>query len=361
MKSLARYLIAGCAAAGLGMALLSVQHSAAAGDDARPADASVLVETRPAIAGELPQRLTAYGSAAPALNGAMTLSIPADGRVMRVLVTPGEAVRAGQALLLFQLSAAASSAVAQAQSALLLAREQQARTARLLEQQLATRDQQAQADKAAGDAQSALDALERETSGKAGPTLTAPFNGVVDTLPVAQGERVAAGVALITVVRHDGLVVTVGVEPSEASRLRPHQRAQLESLGSGPRRLAGTVVRVDHALNPKTRLVDVDIAVEGELLAGEDFRAGIEIGRLKGWVLPRGAVLDDDTGAYLFQVNGSKAVRVNVQRLGGDDDNVVVSGPLDSARPVVAVGNYQLEDGMAVRKAGAAQAAAGQP
>ena len=360
MKPLVRLTTLSCLAAGVGLTLLLSRHLAAAEDDAKPADASVLVETRPATSGELPEQLVAYGSAAPALNGAMTLSIPADGRVMRILVTPGEAVRSGQALLEFQLSAAASSALAQAQSELRLAREEQTRTARLLEQQLATRDQKAQADKAAGDAQAALDALERETGGKTQQTLTAPFEGVVDTLPVLQGDRVAAGAPLVTVTRRNGLVVTVGIEPSELARLHPRQHAQVQSLAS-PRSIAGTVVRVDHSLNPKTRLVDADIAVEGDLLQGDAFRARIEIGRLKGWVLPRGAVLDDDAGAYLFQLNGTKAVRVGVQRLGGDDEQVVVSGPLDPHREVVVVGNYQLEDGMVVRKAAAAAANSDKP
>jgi len=355
MRPLARYTTLFCAA-GLCTVLLLAQHPSAADDDAKPADSSVLVETRPATQGELPERLVAYGSAEPAADGRMTLSIPAEGRVTRLLVTAGEAVHRGQALLEFHLSAAATSALAQARSALRVAREEQTRTARLLEQQLATRDQKAQADKAAGDAQAALYALERENGGKVEQTLTAPFDGVIDTIPVAQGERVAAGAALATLVRHNGLVVTVGIEPADVGRVHPQEHADVASLGASPRRLPGTVVRVDHTLNPRTRLVDTDIAVDGDVLQGDAFQARIETGRLKGWVLPRAAVLDDEAGPYLFQLDGTKAVRVGVQRLGGDDHSVVVSGPLDPRREVVVVGNYQLEDGASVRKAAATRA-----
>ncbi|WP_051748619.1 efflux RND transporter periplasmic adaptor subunit [Nevskia soli] len=329
----------------------------AAGADDTP---SVLVKTQAPQRGNLPETVTAYGTAVPAINGGMTLSVQAEGRVMHLMVTPGEAVHAGQALLEFQLSAAAGSTYEQAQSALKLARQEQARTARLLAQQLATRDQQAQADKAVGDAQAALTALEQENGGKPRQTITAPFDGVVGAIPVAQGERVQPGVALVTVTRAGGLVITVGIEPSQRRRLKLGQSATLVSLDAGldagsdgEAARHGKLVRIDKALNPKTRLVDADLVPDGdaeEPLQGQAFRADIEVGRVPGWLLPRNAVLDDEQGAYLFQVADGKAVRVNVKRVGGDDNTTVVDGPVDPARPLVTVGNYQLADGMAVRQ-----------
>lgn len=319
-------------------------------EDSKAEAASVLVETQPAQRGEIADKVVAYGSAVPAINGGMTMSIPAEGRVTRIAVTPGEAVHAGQTLLEFHLSAAASSTYSQAVSALKLAQGERARITHLLEQQLATRDQKAQADKAASDAQAALAALERETGGKPQQTLVAPFDGVVSGVPVAQGDRVAAGAPLVAITRSKGLVVTVGVEPSERGRLAVGQSVQVESLSDAAQSHAGRLVRIDRSLNPKTRLVDADIAVDAELLQGDAFRADIEVGRLKGWLVPRDAVLDDDEGAYLFQTDGKKAFRIKVKRIGSDEEAAVVDGPLDANREVVVVGNYQLEDGMAVRK-----------
>ena len=129
--------------------------------------ASVLVKTEMPKRGSLPDVLVAYGTAGPALNGGMTLSLPQEGRVLGISVTPGEQVHQGDRLITFGASAAASSTYQQAVSALTLARTQRAHTAQLLGQQLATRDQLAQADKALSDAQSALDALRREGAGPA--------------------------------------------------------------------------------------------------------------------------------------------------------------------------------------------------
>ena len=319
--------------------------------------ASVLVQTQAPRRGALPDLVIAYGTAAPAINGGMTLSVQAEGRVMRILATPGEAVRADQGLIEFHLSAAATSTYEQAVSALKVAQQEQAKTARLLAQQLATRDQQAQADKAASDAQAALTALEQESGGKPLQTITAPFDGVVGAIPVAQGDRVQPGAALVTVTRNSGLVVTVGVEPMLRGRLKLGQPVTLTPLAEGEPVLQGQVSRIDRALNPKTRLIDADVTVAGELLQGAAFRAAIQTGELQGWLVPRDAVLGDEQGQYLFQVADGKAQRVAVKRLGGSDDTSVVDGPLDAQRPLVTVGNYQLGDGDAVRQADAADAA----
>jgi RND family efflux transporter MFP subunit len=269
-------------------------------------------------------------------------------------VTPGEAVHAGQQLLDFEISPAARSNYEQALSALKLAREEQIRTARLLSQQLATRDQLAKADKAVSDAQAALGALEREYGGKPRQALVAPFDGVVSAIPVAQGARVQPGVALVTLTRTDGLVVTVGVEPAQRHRLQLGQPARLEALGSAEPALDGKLVRIDHMLNPTTRLVNADVGVSGSLLQGEAFRVRIELGRIEGWLVPHDAVLSDAQGAYVFQVTGDKAMRVAVKLLGGDGTTSVVDGPLDPHRLLVTQGNYQLSDGMAVRQSAAA-------
>jgi membrane fusion protein (multidrug efflux system) len=318
---------------------------------------SVLVSTQTPARGSIPDIVTAYGTAVPAINGGTTLSVQSDGRVLQIFATPGEAVHAGQRLLDFEISPAARSTYDQAVTALALAHEERIRTERLLARQLATRDQLAKAEKAVTDAQAALNALEREFGGKPRQTLVAPFDGVVSTIPVTQGARVQPGVGLMTVTRADGLVVTVGVEPTQRRRLQLGQPAQLESLGS-PESIAGKLIRIDHTLNPATRLVDADIAVSGALLQGDAFRARIELGRIEGWLAPHDAVLTDAQGPYIFQVAGGKAVRVGVRLLGGDGKTSVVDGPIDPHRLLVTQGNYQLSDGMAVRLSSQAQQSA---
>jgi membrane fusion protein (multidrug efflux system) len=310
---------------------------------------SVLVSVQTPTRGSVPDTLTAYGTATPAMNGGTTLSVQSDGQVLKLLLTPGAAVNAGQPILEFEISSAARSTFEQATSALALAKQEQTRTARLLAQQLATRDQMGRADKAVSDAQAALTALEREYGGKPRRMIVAPFDGVVSAIPVAQGARVPPGVPLAILTRTGGLVVTVGIEPSQRLRLKLGQPAQLEALNGAEPARAGTVARIDHVLNPTTRLLDADIAVTEPMLQGETFRVRIETGQLQGWLVPRDAVLTDAQGAYVFQVSGGKAARVAVKLIGTNRTTAVVDGQVDPRRLLVTQGNYQLSDGMAVR------------
>src|SRR4051812_48345710 len=237
---------------------LAVRAATTAPADVQP---SVLVQTQTPVQGSIPDTVTAYGSAVPAANGGMTLSVESEGRVLKLYVTPGQAVHVGERLLDFEISPAARSNYEQALTALKLAREDRTRIERLLAQQLATRDQLAKADKALADAQVALSALQQEYGDQPRRTLVAPFDGIVSGIPVAQGARVQPGTALVTLTRRDGLVVTVGVEPAQRRRLRVGQPAQLETLSSSGAASSGKLIRIDNVLNPTTRLVDADVAV----------------------------------------------------------------------------------------------------
>jgi RND family efflux transporter MFP subunit len=330
------------AIAGLILAMMTTHARA---DEA----ASVAVETVAPRAGVAPDLVTAYGSAAPALDGGMTLSLQQDGRVLAIAVTPGETVRAGERLLDFGASAAAVSTYQQAVSALTAARQQRAHVAQLLGQQLATRDQLAQADKAVADAQSTLNALNREGADRGSQTLEAPFDGIIATIPVAQGDREQPGATLMTITRLDGLVVTVGIEPGARARVHPNEPVHLVPLAGGPE-LDGQVLRLDGMLNPRTRLVDADVSVPaGSVISGAAFRAEIKVGELSGWIVPHDAVLTDANGSYVFQVAGTTAARVNVTIAGPAGGDDVVHGALDPQRPVVVQGNYQLADKSPVR------------
>jgi membrane fusion protein (multidrug efflux system) len=334
----------------VGLALLLSSSPACAADAP-----SVAVQTIAAKRASLADTITAYGTAAPVIDGSTTLSLPSDGRVLQLAVAPGQMVQPGQRLLDFAFLAATISAYQQALTALNLARSQRQHTAALLAQQLATRDQLAQAEKAVADAQITLDAMRQEGRDKPVQIVTAPFAGIVTAIPVAQGSQVAAGTPLITMARGDALAVIVGIEPSGGHPVRPGQPARLEPLSGTGAAIDGTVVRVDGMLNAKTRLIDTTISAPAGLVLGAAFRAVITVGQFDGWLVPRNAVLSDGQGAYLFQVSGGNAARVNVKIVGSVGDTTVVDGRLAPQLPIVIQGNYQLSDGMPVRAASAGQ------
>jgi RND family efflux transporter MFP subunit len=242
------------------------------------------------------------------------------------------------------------SGYAQAVSALKSARQQRETTAQLLSEQLATRDQLAQADRAVNDAEVAVDAQRHEGGGETVRTLRAPFDGIVTNVPVAQGERVAADAALLTVAKSDGLIATVGVDPEAAARVQVGETVALERLtDSTP--LQGRVIRVDGALNPKTRQVDVDVAVPVDaVISGEAVRAAVKVGETKGWVVPHRSVVTDSDQAVIYQVADDKAVSVDVTIASTSTETDVVRGALEATRPIIVDGAFQVQPGMRIRR-----------
>jgi len=333
----------------------------ALGAPAQEAPASVLVGTETPRQGSLAHTIAAYGTVRAAPGGSEALSLLRAGQVTRVLVAPGQSVRRGETLLEVSADPAALAAYSQAAGALSLAWGERTRAARMLAQHLATNDQVALADKAVADAQASLDVLNRAGGGSAGQSLAAPFDGVVSSVPVAAGTRVAAQATLLTLERTSRLVASVGIEPALRAQVAPGQPAEVQPLDGGPA-VAGSVLSVGAMLDPLTRLVPVlvDPAAGGPadppaaLLPGGAVRVVVHVGDYRGWLLPRDAVLDDAHGAYVFQVDAGKAVRTEVKVVGTVDATSVVAGRLDPARPLVTSGNYQLQDGDAVRETKAA-------
>ena len=317
---------------------------------------TVQVMTATPQQGSRPRTVTAYGVLQAAPGSSETLSLLRAGRVTRVLVAAGQRVQQGQTLLVVAADPAALTAYRQATAALALARGGRARTAQMLSQQLATRDQLAIADKAVSDAQTTLELLNRGGGGNAEQTLAAPFDGAVSALAVAPGARVAAQAPLVTIDRSSRLVAAIGIEPAQLSLVAPEQPTQLTPLEGGDA-VSGRVLSIGAMLDPVLRLVPVliDAPQTGPaLLPGGGVQAVLEVGAFRGWLLPRDAVGTDAQGTHVFQIQDQKAVRVAVQVVGVVGDTTVATGPLDPKRPLVTAGQAQLQDGAAVRQDAAA-------
>ncbi|MGU3317464.1 efflux RND transporter periplasmic adaptor subunit [Sphingomonas sp. M6A6_1c] len=311
---------------------------------------SVLVSTVAPRQGALPAVIAAYGSVAPSEIGTRTFNEAQPGQVTRLFVAPGSTVKAGQSLATFVTAPTSRSAYAQAVSALAAAQKARASTAQLLTQQLATIDQLVQADKALSDARTSLAALRAEGAGAPVHTIVAPFAGVVTAVAVGQGDRTAAGATILTVARSGGIVVTVGIDPSQRGAVAVGQGASLKRL-SGGGTLDGRVVRVDGALNAVTKMVDVDLSFPaGALLPGEPMQVDIRIGQIVGWVVPHAAVVTAGGGPRIFQVQAGKAKAVPVTVRLSSDAGDVVDGPLALRLPLIVAGAYQVADGDAVRR-----------
>ena len=144
----------------------------------------------------------------------------------------------------------------------------------------------------------------------------AGFAGVVQTVDVEAGKRVAAGTQIARVVNPDNLIARVKVSERDAALVQVGQAARLEM---GRETLTGKVTRVEPTV--QDRLVTVDIALDGRdhpgLRPDLSVTARIEIARVPDTlVLDRPAALrDDQKDVRLFRLEGggSRARRVEVR------------------------------------------------
>ncbi|WP_321959722.1 efflux RND transporter periplasmic adaptor subunit [Paraburkholderia sp. J69-1] len=367
------YALCAIGAIAVGGALFAVNSAHAdasdtsSASDANPAP-SVAIQVAKAVREPVSQQIVAYGVVAAAGANAATVSLPYVARVTRVLVQPGQRVARGTPLFVVQADPAAVIALTQAQSAATLARGELARTHALFDDGLATQSQLAAAQKALDDANQAIAAQSASGIAAGAKTVTAPAAGVVALVSAAPGDQVQAGTALAQLVGANAgdaktPNVTLGVEAADAATIHAGDRVTLYPLAASQQSLQahGQIAMVGASVDAQSQLVDVGASVP---LAGTAFLPGTrvraEIAAQTGtwWNVPRAAVLHDDKGQYVYQVlPGNKAHRVAITVKVENGNAYGVDGAIDAARPLIVSGNYELEDGMAVRLPDAAKAA----
>jgi membrane fusion protein (multidrug efflux system) len=322
---------------------------------AEPAS-TALVTTAPVQQGSIPRMVTAYGTVMAASGATTTLSLAAPGIVERINVVVGDAVRQGETVAEITADPATMSSYIQAKSTLKTAIANRAHVQALLHGRLATVVQLDQADQAVQSAQARLDALRREGAGKATLRITAPFDAVVTAVPAAQGPVLPAGTPLATLIHSANLVALVGLDPAELAKVRVGDPVEATGADSGGRHEQdGKVVRLAAMVDPTSGLVNATIALPaGKFMAGEVIKAEINVGAAHGVMVPRDAALPAGRNAILYQAVKGHARAITVHILGSAQNHSIVAGPIDPQYPIIVAGNYQLENGMAIREAPAA-------
>lgn len=315
---------------------------------------SVQVTTVPLRQQELRETVAAYGTVASSEESMTDISFPHGGQVTVLHVRAGETFRAGDPLVTITADPAALQSYDRARAALDFAKRELSRQQTLRAQHLATNAQVAAAQKAVGDSSVALDTERKLGNDQPTNTATALFDGYVAQLMAAPGDRLQANAAIMKLARtDDGLRVTAGLKPEDAARVTPGMQVEVTPIvAAGAQPVDGKVRQVSGTLNPATKLLDawVDVQPSRGLVPGTAVSAVIILSHHQGWVVPRNAVLRDDKGSYVFQVADGRARRVAVTPGIETDQLTEVSGALDPALKVVASGNYELKNGMAVRE-----------
>jgi RND family efflux transporter MFP subunit len=290
-----------------------------------------------------------------------------EGDLVGVYVREGERVRAGQVLARFEASeqesgrtSAEADRVA-AQSDLATAQWNLEQTTELYRAgAVAERDYKMaqQAVTASRARLAATQARLRATSSNLSDTrVLAPTSGVISVKAVENGEHVARGASLFTLVRSDVLELAAAVPARQANAVRIGQTVHFTA---DARAFDGKVARMSPTVDPATRSVAVYVQIPNAsgALKGGTFASGRVVSRVVSGalVVPAAAVRQspEEGKPYVYRIAG-KTIDIATVQLGVVDDRAGMAEVLDglSEGDRVVVGNVgALGRGMQVIIAG---------
>jgi len=283
------------------------------------------------------------------------ISLAYGGQIVRLPVLAGEWVGKERTLAEIAVDPAAASSYQKAVSAAAFAQTELMRTRKLLADQLATKSQLAAAEKAFTDSRAQLRQLREKGLGKSLHVIRAPFDAVVASVSVQAGQRIVAGTTLMQLGRSQHLKVILGVEPEDVRWIAASNPVIIYPAWASGFRIAASVDKVLHAVNPQTRLVDVLVRLSGA--QAEPFLPGMTVSAdISGRLFPRALMVSrqsvmygENQSAYVMRVEKGRSVRVPVRVLLEQDGYVVLDGDLKQGESIVTVGVAELSDGDSVK------------
>ena len=321
------------------------QHAAGA----EPAPVAT-VATTVVGTGEVTERLEAIGIVVFDPRRTRTLPFVRAGQVRQVLVTAGQPVVKGEALLRIGPLPPATPSAKRARIALKTARQDLERLNRLRSDGLSTTGEIQRAEGAVARARADLSGL----GGRQATLITASAEGTVVRVLVRAGAMVQPGQDALELAASPGVVVRCGFEPEDAPRLAPDMRALVTPVfGRGDEAPArARLARLRRVVEPTTQLIRALVRpdkVPPWMVAGLAVRVSVQVRTAAGAVrVPRRALLHRDGRTGVFAVEGGVA-RWRPLKVGLESDQwVEASSGLRAGAVVATTGRTSLADGMAV-------------
>ena len=274
-----------------------------------------------------------------------TIRAEMPGEILAVLVEEGDFVKKGQVLARVDAERAALQ-VQQAKAVADRMAHEAARSQKLLDRQMISREQHDRMAYTRDSQQAAVDiaALSVEKS-----VIRAPYDGVITRRHVKQGQWLAVQAAAFDIADFSELKARLDVPERQSELLKPGQPVVLKADAFAGRTFAGQVERLSPVVDRASGTVGVTVAVDNpksELRPGLFVRVGVAYERIAdATMVPKSAIVSDAKESHVFVVD-SGIVRHRPVVLGHENGNrvQVVQGIVPGAT-VVTVGQSALKDG----------------
>jgi RND family efflux transporter MFP subunit len=357
MRSLA--LLLGALAVLPGLAGCRSSDDAAAATRLREAAAPVHVATVAVAERPMPEFQTLTGT----LRASAQSDVAADvsGKVVSTFVERGQAVKKGQTIAIVDARTAALAATAaQAQSKvaeeqLEEARRDCGRVKHLLETGAIS---QAEFDKQTSQCTSqqwsaaAAQAQQQSASKLLGDAnIRAPFDGIVGERYINVGQYVQPSTRVASVYAPDPLRLELTVPEASVGAIKQDMSVRFTVTAYGDQIFTGSVKYISPNLRESTRDLVIEAVVPNgdlKLKAGMFAVARIELGAKPHAVVPKAAVVTDDTGSRVFVVTGAQVQERLVQLGEAQGDAVAVIDGVKPGEMVVVQPGPDVRDGAQV-------------
>ena len=324
----------------------------AAGNEEKKEGPTAQVEIAAITRKTIAEKLTAYGSVIAQPGKTHSVTVGFETRVRHVLVAPGQLVNEDDPLVEVEGSPAAQLQLQQAKNAAEIATRDLKQAQERFNLKLATNQDMSTAEKAARDAQTQLTAL--QSAGAGGDNrIKSNLTAVVSKVNAQDGQIVPVGNPLVELVAEEEIEVKLGVEAEDLSALQVDQPITIFPVNNPDQPEVKASVRlITRRIDPTTRLVDVYVALpqRTKLLLDGFVRGDFERTAENSLVVPRSAVLPEEEGGFqIFTIENNHAKK-RLVKLGVQNEKVVqvITPDLKEGDRVVTLGNYELQDGMAV-------------
>jgi len=320
----------------------------------KPATASepiAQVQTIKLQKSEISETLTVYGTVLPWPDKLQTISVPYTSRVQKLEVNEGQLVQQGDVLLTLNPGEDAVLQLEQARKELNAALREQQLLQERVRLKLATQQDLVTAQLRAEQAQLMNNNLIHRGINQ-NQQIKAEHAGIIHLVSVQEGQIVPAGSPLLQLVDQNQWVVRLGVEPEDLERIQLKQEVLITPVNKTlTEPVKGRIEIITHQIDPVTRLLNVFVrpALNQQLLINDFVQARIIVASANTLLAPRQALLPDGNAYSLFTIEKNHAVKHQVQvGLENDTQIEVIASDLKEQDDIVVLGNYELEDGMAV-------------
>ncbi len=291
------------------------------------------------------------GTAALEPRGEAQVIAKTSGVALSVMVEEGQSVRAGQALVRLDADRLRLT-VAQAEAQMRKLEGNYRRATQLVAQQMISANDvdQIKYDLENARAQHRLARLELSYT-----TVTAPISGVIASRSIKTGNFVQINTPIFRIIDDSRLEATLNVPEREIATLKAGQPVTLVADALPGRSFTGTVDRISPVVDSGSGTFRVITAFQGGNLLQPGMFGRIRIDydeRANALVVPRNALLEDQSEVAVFVVREAKAIRVPVKVGYSEGEWIEVREGLKEGDAVVTAGKVALRDGSDVQVIG---------